>query len=106
MAKTISRLLNNIVLKLNRIPNKAPKIYGPLIAFWLIDIAKVYFIIGYYLRLKKAIRIFILYKKGKADYLFLKSYHFIALKNTLNKILKKVIVDHIADMVEKYTLLL
>jgi len=32
MARTISRLLNNIVLKLDRIPNKALKTYGPLIA--------------------------------------------------------------------------
>ena len=32
MAKTISRLLNNIVLGLDRIPNKALKTYRPLIA--------------------------------------------------------------------------
>ena len=70
------------------------------------DIAKVYFIIGYYLRLKKAIIIFILYKEGKADYLFLKNYRPITLKNTLSKILKKVIVDYIADTVKEYTLLL
>ena len=31
MAKTISRLLNNIVLGLNRILNKALKTYRPLI---------------------------------------------------------------------------
>ena len=32
MARTISRLLNNIVLGLDEIPNKALKICGPLIA--------------------------------------------------------------------------
>ena len=32
MAGTISRLLNNTVLGLNKIPNKALKTYGPLIA--------------------------------------------------------------------------
>ena len=32
MARTISRLLNNIVLRLDRIPNKALKTCGPLIA--------------------------------------------------------------------------
>ena len=32
MARTISCLLNNIVLGLDRILNKALKIYGPLIA--------------------------------------------------------------------------
>src|SRR6266581_2080630 len=55
MARTISRLLNNIVLKLDKILNKALKTCGPLIIPWLADIAKVYFIIGYYLRLKRAI---------------------------------------------------
>ena len=42
IAKTISRFLNNIVLKLDRILNKALKTYRLLIA-------RVYFIIGYYL---------------------------------------------------------
>ena len=50
--------------------------------------------------------IFILHKEGKADYLFLGSYCPIALKNTLNKILKKVIADCIADTAEKHALLL
>ena len=49
---------------------------------------------------------FILRKKGKADYLFLGSYRFIALKNTLSKILEKVIADYIVDIAKKYALLL
>jgi hypothetical protein len=106
MARIISRFLNNIVLGLNRILNKALKTYRLLIVLWLADIAKVYFIIGYYLRLKKAITIYILYKEGKADYLLLKSYRPIALKNTLSKILEKVVIDYIADIVKEYTLLL
>jgi len=48
MARTISRLLNNIALGLNGILNKALKTYRPLIAPWLADIARAYFIIGYY----------------------------------------------------------
>ena len=70
------------------------------------DIAKVYFIIGYYLRFRRVITIIVLYKEGKADYLFPESYCPIALENTLSKILKKVIADHMADTVEEYTLLL
>ena len=105
MARTISRFLNNIVLGLDRILNKALKTYGLLIALWLIDIAKVYFTISYYLRLGKAIIIIILYKEGKVDYLFPKSYRPITLKNTLSKILKKVIADYIVDIAEKHTLL-
>ena len=49
---------------------------------------------------------FILYKKGKADYLFPGSYRPIALKNTLSKILKKVIADYITDTAKEYILLL
>jgi hypothetical protein len=48
----------------------------------------------------------ILYKEGKVDYLLLRSCHPIALKNTLNKILKRVIVKYIADMAKKNALLL
>ena len=105
IARTISRLLNNIVLKLNKIFNKALKIYRLLIVLWLINITKVYFIIGYYLRLRRTIIIFVLYKKGKVDYLFLGSYRPIALENTLSKILKRVIVDCIADTAKKKCLI-
>ena len=63
MARTISRFLNNIVLRLDGISNKALKTCRLLIIPWLTDIAKAYFIIGYFLRLKKAITINILYKK-------------------------------------------
>jgi hypothetical protein len=48
----------------------------------------------------------ILYKEGKVDYLLLKSYHPIALKNTLSKILKRVIVEYIADIAKKHALFL
>ena len=106
MARTISRLLNNIVLRPNRIPNKALKTYRLLIVLWLADIAKVYFIIGYHLRLKRAIITVILYKEGKVDYLILGSYHPIALENTLSMILERVIIDYIIDTAEEYALLL
>ena len=55
MARTISRLLNNIVLRPNGILNKALKTYRPFIAPWLTDIARVYFAIGYYPRLRRSI---------------------------------------------------
>ena len=106
MARTISRLLNNIVLGLDRILNKALKTCGLLIAPWLVDIARVYFIIGYYLRLRRAIITFVLYKEGKVDYLFLGSYRPIALENTLSKILERVIADYIVDTAKEYALLL
>ena len=38
MARTISRLLNNIALGPDRILNKALKTYRPLIVPWLVDV--------------------------------------------------------------------
>ena len=49
---------------------------------------------------------FVLCKEGKADYLFLGSYCFIALENTLSKILERVIADCIVDIAKEYALLL
>ena len=100
MARTISCLLNNIVLGLDRILNKALKAYGLLIAPQLADIARAYFVIGYYLRLRRAIIIFILRKEGKADYLFLGSYRPITLENTL----KKEVRNSWRRFINKYTI--
>src|SRR5438445_277552 len=64
MARTISHLLNNIAPGLNRIPNEALKTCGLLIAPWLADVARVCFVIGYYLRLRRAIIMVVLHKEG------------------------------------------
>jgi hypothetical protein len=71
-----------------------------------VDIAKAYFTIGYYPRLRRAITIYILRKEGKADYSLLRSYRLITLKNILSKILERVVVNCIADIAKEYTLLL
>ena len=105
IARTISRFSNNTVLGLDRILNEALKTYRLLIAPWLADVARVYFIIGYYLRLGRAIITFILRKEGKADYLLLGSYRPIALENTLSKILERVIVERMVDIAKEYALL-
>ena len=49
---------------------------------------------------------FILHKEGKADYLLLGSYRPIALRNTLSKILKRVIADCIINTAKEHILLL
>jgi len=105
IARTISRLLNNTALGLDRILNEALKTCGPLIAPWLADVARAYFAIGYYPQLGRSITTVILRKKGKADYLIPGSYRPIALKNTLSKILEKVIADRIANTAEEHALL-
>ena len=70
------------------------------------DAARVYFVIGYFPRLKRAITKVILYKECKVDYLLLESYRPIALENTLSKILERVIVKCIVDIAKEYALLL
>ena len=60
MARTISRLLNNTVLGLDGILNKALKTYRPLIALWLVDVARACFAIGYYPQLRRSMTIVIL----------------------------------------------
>ena len=60
MARTISRLLNNIVLGLDRILNKALKTYRLIIAPWLTDVARACFAIGYYPQLGRSITTVIL----------------------------------------------
>ena len=106
MARTISRLLNNTALGPDRIPNEALKACGPLIAPWLADVARVYFVIGYYPRLGRAMTTFVLRKEGKADYSLPGSYRPIALENTLSKILERVIADRMADTAKEHALLL
>ena len=69
------------------------------------DIAKVYFTIGYYPRFGRAIITYILYKEGKADYSLSGSYCSITLKNTLSKILERVVVDYIVNMAKEHALL-
>jgi hypothetical protein len=71
-----------------------------------VDVAKVYFIIGYYPRLRRVMITFILRKEGKVDYLFLGSHRLITLENTLSKILERVVADYIVDIAEEYALLL
>jgi len=105
MARTISRLLNNIALGPDGILNEALKTCGPLIAPWLADVARACFAISYYPQLGKSIMMVVLQKEGKADYLIPGSYRPIALENTLSKILEKVIADYIADIAEEHALL-
>jgi hypothetical protein len=70
-----------------------------------VDVAKAYFAIGYYPRLRRAMITYILCKEGKADYSLPGSYRPIILENTLSKILERVVVDYIADIAEEHTLL-
>jgi hypothetical protein len=47
-----------------------------------------------------------LYKEGKKDYSLLDSYRLIALENTLVKVVKKVLMNHLSLITKEHNLLL
>ena len=61
----------------------------------LINIATTYLLKGKILDYCKEIIIVILQKANKKDFLLLGSYWLVALKNTLKKILEKIVAEHI-----------
>jgi hypothetical protein len=105
LSRLVSILLSVILLTNILVIILSLKTCGPLIALWLAGIAKAYFAIGYYLKLRRAMTMYILRKEGKADYSLPGSYCPITLENTLSKILERVVVDHIVDTAKEHALL-
>ena len=103
--KTINRLLNKKTAESDRILNKILKRIILEISMNLIQ--KIYTALIYSLLLiyYKKLIIIILHKKSKKDYLLLKSYRLIALKNMLIKIIKKILITYLSCTAEKYSLL-
>ena len=68
---------------------------------------RTYITLVYSLLLKcfKELTIIILHKEDKKNYLLSKSYRLITLKNTLIKIIKKVLIIYLSYTAEKYSLL-
>ena len=80
---------------LNRILNKAIKAILEAVTIPLINAATTYLLKSKILDYCKEIITVILWKVNKKDYLLLKNYYPVALKNTLGKILKKIIAEYI-----------
>jgi signal recognition particle GTPase len=102
----INRLLNRKVVELDRILNKILKRITLEISASLVQ--RIYTALIYSLlpaHYKKSITI-VLYKKSKKNYLLSKSYRLITLKNTLIKIIKKVLITYLSCITEKHSLLL
>ena len=99
--KTINRLLNRKTVGLDRILNEVLK--RIILKISADFIQRIYTALMCSLLLvcyKKSI-IIILYKKNKKNYLLLKSYRLITLKNILAKIIKKVLVTYLSCKVKK-----
>ena len=104
--KTINRLLNKKTAESDRILNEVLKRITSEISTDLIQ--RIYTALIYSLLLvyyKELITI-ILYKKDKKNYLLLRNYRLITLKNIFIKIIKKVLVTYLSYTAEKYSLLL
>ena len=78
---------------LNRILNKAIKAILKAVTTPLVNIATTYLFKGKILNCYKEIIIVVLQKANKKDYFLLGSYWLVALKNTLKKILEKIVAE-------------
>ena len=78
---------------LDRIPNKAIKTVLKVIATLLANTTTTYFFKSNLLECCKDTIIVILQKANKKDYSLLESYQPITLKNTLGKILEKIVTE-------------
>ena len=95
MKNAIRKLPIGKVTGLDRILNKVIKAALEAIAIPLVDAVTTYLFKSKILECCKEITIVILQKANKKDYSLLESYWLVALENTLEKILEKIVVEYI-----------
>jgi hypothetical protein len=94
----IKRCKSNNVLKFDDISNRILKILCTKLMFFLMNLFRVCVELNYHSRCFKIAHIIILKKFNKKDYFDVKTYRFIILLNTLNKILKSIIIRRINSL--------
>ena len=104
--KIINKLLNRKTIDSDRILNEVLKRITLKISVNLAQRIHTTLICSLLSTCYKKSIIIILYKKNKKNYLLLKSYKLITLKNMLVKIIKKMLVTYLNYIAEKYSLLL
>ena len=92
---TIWKLPTNKVARLDRILNKAIKVALEAVAILLANTVTTYLYKGNLPNYYKDIIIVVLRKVNKKDYFLLGNYQPVALKNTLGKILEKIVIKQI-----------
>ena len=96
LKKKLEKLLNRKALGPDKIANKVlKKVYKELILY-LVKVFTAVAHLGYYLKIRKSITTVALRKDGKVDYSLINSYRPIALKNTIAKVYKKLLVTLIS----------
>ena len=105
MKDTIQKLPTSKVAGPDGILNKAIKTALEAIAILLANTTTTCLLKGNLLEYCKDTIIVILQKVNKKDYSLLGSYRPVALKNTLGKILEKIVAEHIQEAIEAQGLL-
>ena len=100
MKDAIRKLLTGKAVGLDRILNKAIKAALKALTILLANTTTTYLLKSKLLKCCKVLTIIVLQKVNKKDYSLLKSYRLIALKNSLGKLLKKIIVECIQEAAE------
>ena len=96
LEKELEKLPNKKALGLNKIANKVLKEVYKELALYLTEVFTAVVYLKYYSKIRKSITTVALYKDSKADYFFINSYRPIALKNTIVKVYKKLLVTLIS----------
>ena len=92
LERELEKLLNKKALGPDRIANKVLKEVYKELAPYLAEVFTVVVHLRYYPKIRKSITIVALHKDSKVDYFFANSYRPIALKNTIVKVYKKLLV--------------
>ena len=96
----IQKLPTGKAVGLDRILNKAIKAALEALMTLLANTATTYLFKGKLPEYCKVTTIIVLQKANKKDYSLLKSYRLITLKNTLGKLLEKIVVERIQEAAE------
>ena len=96
LERKLEKFPNGKALGLNKITNKVLKEVYKELALYLAEVFTIVVHFGYYPKIKKSIITVALCKDGKADYSLINSYRPIALKNTIVKVYKKLLVTLIS----------
>ena len=105
MNKAIAKLKTDKTFKTNWIFNWMLKTLCEIMTKKLIFIFQIYINVEYHSILFRETKIIMLKKIKKSDYIFFKIYRSIAQLNTMNKILKSIMINKITELAKKNSLL-
>jgi hypothetical protein len=103
--QVIKRYKLNSVFEFNDISNKILKILCTELMFSLMNLFRIYIELNYHSRCFKIAHIIAFKKFNKKDYFNVKTYKFLILLNTLNKVLKSVIIRRINNLTKTHDML-